>query len=436
MSGRAYLVVAALCAAYLGARAATQPASFDFDASAHLGTIAQVRQFGGLAPAERFPEIVFNLPRGVTYHHLPPLPYLLMASVTGLGQTEPTAAGVLGVARAFSALFAVVTVLSAGVAARNLHRAGIERQSGVGGGSGREDDGSWTAAAVVTAGLTLMPSLHAMGASATTSTWAFASVGLTTAATTWAMRCGWSRGATIALAACAAFVVAVRPTAYPVLLLIPLAMLAAGLSPRAAAPRLGIIAAVALAVNSWWLIRQGLVTGDPLGTVIHVQQHLDGSYPSTIRESPLWPRADAPWPQWTLVTSSDWLWVALSRMLVRQTWIDPLTLALWAVLGLAPAVVVVAARIRGERAAWAAAWPYVVGGLAAAASAFAAAVTLSAQVGWYAYLRDMFILSLPLAVAIAALAAARPDRLRTICFTAGLIFAAAANAGYLLVVLS
>ena len=191
-------------------------------------------------------------------------------------------------------------------------------------------------AAVVTAGLTLMPSLHAMGASATTSTWAFASVGLTTAATTWAMRCGWSRGATIALAACAAFVVAVRPTAYPVLLLIPLAMLAAGLSPRAAAPRLGVIAAVALAVNSWWLIRQGMVTGDPLGTVIHVQQHLDGSYPSTIRESPLWPRADAPWPQWTLVTSSDWLWVALSRMLVRQTWIDPLTLALWAVLATGP----------------------------------------------------------------------------------------------------
>ena len=128
------------------------------------------------------------------------------------------------------------------------------------------------------------------------------------------------------------------------------------------------------------------------------------------------------------MTSSDWLWVALSRMLVRQTWIDPLTLALWAVLGLAPAVVVVAARVRGERAAWAAAWPCVVGGLTAAASAFAVAVTLSAQLGWYAYLRDMFILSLPLAVAIAALAAARPDRLRTICFTAGLSFAAAANA--------
>ena len=141
-----------------------------------------------------------------------------------------------------------------------------------------------------------MPSLHAMGASATTSTWAFASVGLTTAATTWAMRCGWSRGATIALAACAAFVVAVRPTAYPVLLLIPLAMLAAGLSPRAAAPRLGVIAAVALAVNSWWLIRQGLVTGDPLGTVIHVQQHLDGSYPSTIRESPSGPERTRPGP--------------------------------------------------------------------------------------------------------------------------------------------
>ena len=62
-------------------------------------------------------------------------------------------------------------------------------------------------------------------------------------------------------------------------------------------------------------------------------------------------------------------------------------------------------------------------------------MTLSAQVGWYAYLRDMFILSLPLAVAIAALAAARPDRLRTVCFTGGLTFAAAANAGFVLAVL-
>ena len=77
----------------------------------------------------------------------------------------------------------------------------------------------------------------------------------------------------------------------------------------------------------------------------------------------------------------------------------------------------------------------MVGGLAAAASGFAAAVTLSAQVGWFAFLRDMFILSLPLAVAIAALAAARPDRLRTVCFTGGLTFAAAANAGFVLAVL-
>ena len=96
MSGREYLVVAALCVAYLGARAATQPASFDFDASAHLGTIAQVRQFGGLAPAERFPEIVFDLPRGVTYHHLPPLPYLLMAGVTASGTNRANRGGRAG----------------------------------------------------------------------------------------------------------------------------------------------------------------------------------------------------------------------------------------------------------------------------------------------------------------------------------------------------
>ena len=62
-------------------------------------------------------------------------------------------------------------------------------------------------------------------------------------------------------------------------------------------------------------------------------------------------------------------------------------------------------------------------------------LSLSAHVGWFASLRDTFILSIPLVIAIAALADLRQDRLRSICFGSGLVFAAAANAGFMLGVL-
>ena len=191
MNGRAFLFVAALCAVFLGIRAATQPASFDFDESAHLGTIAQVRKFNGLAPAELFPDVIL-VPGTLEprFHTFPPLPYLLMAGATAVAQTEPTSSGVLGISRAFSALLAVVTVVSVGIATRNLQARGSTLV--------------WGAPAAVTAGLTLMPNLHSLGASVTASIWAFASVGLTVATTTWAVRRGWSRGSTLAVAACAA----------------------------------------------------------------------------------------------------------------------------------------------------------------------------------------------------------------------------------------
>ena len=51
-------------------------------------------------------------------------------------------------------------------------------------------------------------------------------------------------------------------------------------------------------------------------------------------------------------------------------------------------------------------------------------------------LRDTFIASIPLVVAVAALADLRQDRLRTVFFGSGLAFAAAANAGFMLAVLS
>ncbi len=422
MSGRAFLLVAALCAVYLGVRAATQPSLFDFDEAAHLRTVVHIREFNGLPPAELFPDIILDRQTlQAAYHHFSPLPYLFVAGATAIAQTDPTSAGVLGISRAFSAVLAVVTVISAGIATRNLQAHGS----------------TWDGPAAVTVGLTLMPGLHSMGASMTASIWAFASVGLTAATTTWAARRGWSRGATLAVVASTAFVVGTRASAYPVLLLVPVAMFAARLSIRAVASRLGVIAAFALAVNGWWMIRNGLLTGDLLGVGIYTQAYRDAGYVAIVREGGLWRRAtSAAWPEWTLLTSSDWLWVALSRMLVRKTWIDPFTLGLWSSMVLVPAAAMVGVRVWRDRAAARSILPFAAAGLVMPAVGSGLALSISGGLGWFASLRDTFIVSIPLIAAVAALAAIRKDRLRTVVFGSGLAFAAAANAGFLLAVLS
>ena len=231
---------------------------------------------------------------------------------------------------------------------------------------------------------------------------------------------------------------AARASAYPVLLLVPLAMLAARLNPRAAGLRLGVIAVVVAAANAWWLIRSGLVTGDPLGASVYLATVSDAGHCVIARESSEWCRAaSGPWPAWSLLTSTDLFWVYLSRMLVRKTWIDPLTLGLWFSMVLVPAAAVVVARVRRDRAAVAPFLPFVAAsGVVMPAIAFWLAVTLAAGMGWFIYARDTFIASIPLVVAVAALAAIRKDRLRTVFFGSGLAFAAAANAGFLLAVLS
>ena len=428
MSGRVYLLLVVVCALWLSARAATQPTGFDFDEAGHLLTVAQIRQLNGLPASERFPDIIVRSENfatsPVTYHTFPPLPYLLLAGLTALARTDPTPEGVQGLSRASAALLAFVAMISAGLAVRNLQppRAG------------------WSASAVVTVGLALLPSVHSMGASVTASTWAFAAVGLTTAATTWAVRRNWSSESTLTVTGAAAFVVAVRYSAYPVLLLIPLAMLAARLSVRAAIVRLGAIAAGVLALNGWWLVRNVLVLGEVLGAGMFIRAQEDVQYFSNIvRESVVWrDAASAPWPTWTLLTSTDWLWVAFSRALVPRTWIDPLTIALWFGLVLVPATGLAARRIRHDRRiAQPFVWLLAAGGVVMLTVPFAADVALSVQVGRFAQLRDAFIVSIPLIVAVAALADLRHDRLRStrVLWTLGLTFAAAANAGFMLAVL-
>ena len=425
MSGRAYLVVVAICAVWLGSRAATQPAGFDFDAGRHLVTIAQIREFGGLAPAESLRDLTL-VPGTVEsrFHVFPPLPYLLMAGTTALARTSPTPEGVLGLARAYSALMALMAlmaVVGAGIAVRNLQQRGR----------------GWTAPAVITVGLALMPGLHSMGASVTASTWALAAVGLTAATTTWAVRRNWSGGATLAVIGVTAFAVATRQSAYPALMLVPLAMFAARLDHQGFARRLAGVALAVLAVNGWWLVRNLLAIGDPLGTQVYLSSHAEAGLCAIARESPMWCNAaTGPWPAWTLLTSTDIFWVFLSRMLVRLTWIDPLTLALWMGMVVIPTAGVVAARVRRDRAAVPRFLPSVaVAGIVSVVLATAFPVTLSAQIGWSIYARDAFIAAIPLAVAVAALADLRHDRLRTAVFGSGLAFAAAANAGFMLAVL-
>ena len=182
MTRRGYLFTLLLCTVWLGARAATQPPGFDFDEQAHLGTIAEMRQFGGLAPADAFPDIIVN-PRTVEprFHMFPPLPYLAVTGATAVVQTDPTKDGVLGIGRAFAALMALIAVLSIGLAVRNL-----------------QPGSTWSVPALATLGLALTPGVHSMGASVTASTWALAAVGMTCAATSWAVRRDWSLSATSA----------------------------------------------------------------------------------------------------------------------------------------------------------------------------------------------------------------------------------------------
>ena len=423
MSARAYLLVVMLCAVWLGIRAATQPSGFDFDEAAHLGTIADMREFGGLAPADRFPGIIVN-PRTVEprFHMFPPIPYLTVAGATAVAQTDSTSAGVLGVGRAFSALMAVLAVVSAGLAVRNLQQPGS----------------NWNLPSVVTAGLALTPGLHSMGASVTASTWALAAVGLNCAATSWAVRRDWSHGATVAVVGAAAFAVAARASAYPVLILIPLAMFASRISLRAAAVRLGAVAIAVVIANGWWMLRNLLVTGDLLGADVYLSTVADVAACNIARESQAWcAAASGPWPAWTLLTSTDVFWVFLSRMLVRRTWIDSLTIALWIGMVVVPFAAVAIYRVRREFTSPLTSFPLFLAasGAGMAVLALALAVNLSAQMGWTIYARDAFIALVPLVVALAFLADRRHDCLRGLCLSSALAFAAAANAGFMLAVL-
>lgn len=423
MSGRAYLLLLVACAVWLAARAATQPPGFDFDEQAHLGTIAEMRQFGGLAQADAFPDIIVN-PQTVEprFHMFPPLPYLAVAGATAVFQTDPTSDGVLGIGRALSAFMAFLAVLSVGLAVRNLQQPGS----------------TWSVPALATLGLALTPGVHFMGASVTASTWALAAVAMTCAATSWAVRRDWSLSATLAVVVVAAFVVASRASAYPSLLLIPLAMFASRITFKATVLRLGAVGVAVILVNGWWMVRNVLVTGDFLGADVYLSTVADVAACNIARESQAWCRAaTGPLPAWSLFASTDVFWIFLSRMLVRRTWIDTLTIALWIGMVVLPSVAVVVYRVRREVGGLLRSFPLLLAASGAGTGllALALAVNLSARMGWSIYARDAFIALIPLVVAVVVLADRRHDRLRILCLGSALAFAAASNFGFMLAVL-
>lgn len=429
MSGRIYLLVVVLCALWLGIRTATQPIYHDFDEAGHLRTVAQIRELGGLPGSERIPDIIrpwqYHPPR-VLYHTFPPYPYLVMAGATALVQTEPTLEGVLGVSRAVSATMVLIAILAAGLAVRIL----------------QPPESTWSAPAAVTVGLAILPSVHSMGASVTASTWAFAAVAGCVASIAWAWRRNWSSGSTLAVAGAVTFVIASRPSAYPVLILLPLALVASRLDVRAVMLRLAVVMAAVALVNGWWLLRSALVTGDLLGTSIYVDINVE-DYVGASREGPIWRRAaSTSWPVWTLLTSTDWFWLALSRILGRGlwldriVWVDPISIVLWTVMVLAPAVLVIVRRVGEFRDdEMRLVKSLLAGGIVAMAVPFFAVLVLSLQIGWFASIRDTFINATVLVVAVAALAGKRKDGLRSLCFGLGLAFAAATNAGFVLLML-
>ena len=136
------------------------------------------------------------------------------------------------------------------------------------------------------------------------------------------------------------------------------------------------------------------VTGDLLGTgtCTSTVADVDSCRLRVIAKAQVWSRAaTGPWPAWTLLTSTDWLWVALSRMLVRRTWIDHSPLRSGSSWFWFPAVAFSSSR-PGPRSPHGRSPRFLAalgggGVLERRLLAFVLAVNFSAQMGWFASTR-------------------------------------------------
>ncbi len=415
MSGRVFLAVVAGCWLFLLVRTTVQPAFSDFDEYVHVQMVLDIRRLGGLPGPEHFPAIQMMESGTPKFHDLPPLPYLLMAGVSALGTPARTHDQALPYTRAVSLSATMLMLLIAGLATRKLMPAGRD----------------WTAASLVPLGLTLLPGIQAMAASSTAEAIAAMAIAALTLATAHAMRSGWTRWSIVWVGLASALLLSTRSTVYPFLLIGPAGLLASRLRPAQMAWAFPALAALAVLPNLWWWIRAYTIFGDFMGGAAE-RAALMRSLAASAREMPLWVEASSgPVPALSLLLNSEWLWVHQSRMLLRQTWVEPVALALWIGVVVAPAGLLSLRWLvrRGRLARGPAS--VLLASAAATAVTLAGTVWLSASSGHMAVERYVFMGLIPLAIAVAAAMGSEQGRAWALSASAAICFAAALTVRHL-----
>jgi hypothetical protein len=272
------------------------PFSWDNDEQGHYWTARDIYLDGRLPVSNEFPAAMFpSQPKQAAgqfrYHALPPTYYVIVAA---LFNVQPGAdAGLLPgalIGRGFSAFLYVLAVVAVYHMARLF-------------AAGNED-----VAALLAAGFAMIPQVASTGASITADALVLTSVSLLGWASVHAVRRDWDWTATACVGLASALILMSRPSALPVLL-VPMVMFAG--SARRDMRKLVIkaMAIVGLAVvpNLWWMIRNLVMFGEPLGATAHVgYMDVKGVYAAT-SEFAMY-KAESGWiglPN--LLFSTDWL---------------------------------------------------------------------------------------------------------------------------------
>ena len=421
MSRRIYLVTLTASIVFLTIRAILQPENFDFDELAHVHTVTDIMRIGGLPGPAAFPEIAHAGPGGsYAYHYSPPSPYLAAAATATLTGRTPETTDILVFMRIIAIISATLTLLVVGKAIRWLVT----------------DDRQWEACTFATAGLTLMPGFHSAAASASPETLMFLAIAGLTAALIYANQNRWSRPSTLAVGLAAAAIVGTRHVGYPSLLLIPMTLLGSRLGVRGTVSQAGIVAAIALGANSWWMIRSFLMFDDPIGVIAHVEATRASGHSLVARENQLWVKySKSAFPEISLLSSTPWAWVQGSRMLLRITWIAPIALMGWIAIVVIPTTFQILQWTRIGKKHRPPHEFLLLGALAAPIVAFAIQASISARFGAFVSGRYEFANLLPLVIVTSGLLASRRLKNWHYVRSASLLFASVVTIVYLAVIL-
>ena len=275
---------------------ALTPFSWDNDEQGHYWTARDIYADGHLPSANEFPAVMLpSAPKQAAnqfrYHALPPTYYLIVAALFNF-QPETTAGFMPGalIGRGFSAFLYVLAVVAIYFMARLLV-------------SGDED-----VAALLAVGFALIPQVASTGASITADAFVLTSVSLMGWASAYAVRRDWDWSATVYVGLASALILMSRPTALPVLL-VPVVMFVTCVRRDVWQGLIKAVAIASLAVgpNLWWMIRNLIIFGEPLGATTHVgYMDVRGVYAAT-SEFAMYKGGSG----WTglldLLFSTDWL---------------------------------------------------------------------------------------------------------------------------------